>query len=151
MAEYGKEFWEEEAEETRRDLRSASLKLLVLFLSVLTVLGFLLWRSQAAIEFASSHIQGQTDRRYQLTGIVRDAATGKPVPWPLLHDEFDGRVYFQGSGKPDGTFAFATVTTAHKLVVTAFGFRPATVPVGRPWFTWLPAGSESLEVRLQRE
>jgi hypothetical protein len=115
------------------------------------VLGFLLWRSQAAIEFASAHIQGNAEAKYRVSGVVRNAVNGKPVPWPVIHDEFDGKVYFQGSGKFDGSFEFTTITAPHAVRVTAFGFRHGTVRVGKPWFTWLPAGSEKVDVRLMPE
>ena len=151
MEERGKEFWEEEAEQTRKDVRGATLRLVLIFVGVLLGLTFVLWRSHAAIEFASSRIQGQADARYRITGIVKNASTGAPIPWPSLQDELDGKVLFQGSGKVDGTFELNTVASAHGLGVSAFGYRGAVVQVGRPWFTWLPTGSEHVEVRLTPE
>lgn len=151
MEERGKEFWEEEADETRKDLRRATVRLVLIFVGILFGLGFVLWRSHAAIEFASSRIQGQTEARYHVKGIVKNARTGVAIPWPSLHDELDGKVLFQGSGKADGTFELSTVSSVHGLGVTAFGYRGAVVQVGRPWFTWLPTGSEYVEVRLTPE
>ncbi|MBI4904430.1 MAG: hypothetical protein HY820_12385 [Acidobacteria bacterium] len=151
MQDRGKEFWEEEQEETRRDVHNATLKLVAIFAAILLALGFMLWRSQEAIGFAASHISGQADSRYIVTGKVKSAKTGQPVPWPALHDEYDGKTYSDTTGKHDGTFVLSTIATAHHLRVSAFGYKPATVRIGKPWFTWLPSGSEKLEIVLQPE
>ncbi len=151
MQERGKEFWEEELEETRRDVRHASAKIVLILLGLLVAMGFVLWRSHEAIDFASSHIQGQADARYIVTGVVKSAKTDQPVPWPVLHDEYDGKTYANVTGKADGTFELSTIATAHNVHVSAFGHKTTVVRVGKPWFTWLPSGSEKVQVVLTPE
>src|SRR5215468_1798545 len=94
MEERSTEFWQEESEDTRRDLRRLAIRCAVIFGAMIAGLAFMIWRSHAAVELAASRIEGRAVARYRLFGVVRHAQTGQPIPWPVLTDEVDSNTSY---------------------------------------------------------
>lgn len=147
--DHGKEFWEEERAANRQDFLRFAFKWGGLMAGLIAIFLFVMWRSTSAVEFAATRIDETTPARYRVFGIVKNAATGQPVPWPVVLDDPQGRPpHFKGDGKFDGTFELRTIAEPHTVHVSAIGFRAATVRVGRAWYLWMPSGEERIEVTL---
>ncbi|MEV5872932.1 DHA2 family efflux MFS transporter permease subunit [Streptomyces sp. NPDC052101] len=81
-----------------------------------------------------------------LTGSVRDAADGHPLPGALLvATDVRGEVVARGSSAADGAFVLADlVPGGYTLVVNAPGHRPAALAVDV-----VPGAADSCEIRLE--
>ena len=91
MTDGPSEFWQEEAREGQRDLRRVVLRWAILFGILLAALAFVLWWTSSAVEFSASRVRQDTQATYRVAGAVRDAGTGKPIPWAHLSDDPAGR------------------------------------------------------------
>ncbi len=80
-----------------------------------------------------------------LSGAVRDAVTGEPLPAAeLTVTDAGGREVARGAAAPDGGFRFPVLPAGgYTLAVSAPGHRPATVPV-----EVADGGTPSCDVRL---
>lgn len=144
------EFWQQDVADTRQQLRKLAWRMGLLFVALLVILSLFLWRTTAAVEFASARMQGTAQAKYRVWGHVTDAKTGKPIPWPVLADQTDlPGPYFHSTGKPDGSFEHFTLSTPHSVRVTAYGYKPASIKIGRAWWLWTPSGEEQSNVTLQ--
>ncbi|WEO94429.1 DHA2 family efflux MFS transporter permease subunit [Streptomyces sp. FXJ1.172] len=81
-----------------------------------------------------------------LTGSVRDAADGQPVPGALLvATDVRGEVVSSGTSADDGAFTLTDlVPGGYTLVVNAAGHRPAALPVDVT-----PGATDPYEIRLE--
>ncbi|MFB7506716.1 MSCRAMM family protein, partial [Streptomyces broussonetiae] len=81
-----------------------------------------------------------------LTGSVRDAVDGQPVPGALLvATDVRGEVVSSGTSAADGAFTLTElVPGGYTLVVNAAGHRPAALPVDVT-----PGATEPYEIRLE--
>ncbi|MGW3177351.1 MFS transporter [Streptomyces sp. NPDC001153] len=81
-----------------------------------------------------------------LTGTVRDAVEGHPLPGALLvATDVRGEVVSSGTSAADGGFLLADlVPGSYTLVVNATGHRPAALPV-----EVTPGGTQACEIRLE--
>ncbi|MQY38719.1 putative multidrug resistance protein MdtD [Streptomyces sp. RB17] len=81
-----------------------------------------------------------------LTGTVRDAVEGQPVPGALLvATDVRGEVVSSGTSAADGAFELADlVPGSYTLVVNAPGHRPAALPV-----EVTPGAADVCEIRLE--
>jgi hypothetical protein len=50
-----------------------------------------------------------------------------------------------------GTFELWTVAEPHFLLISALGYQPKRVGIGRVWYLWLPTGEQQVNVALDRE
>ncbi|MGW1810737.1 MFS transporter [Streptomyces sp. NPDC002078] len=81
-----------------------------------------------------------------LTGTVREAVEGRPLPGALLvATDVRGEVVSSGTSAADGAFVLADlVPGGYTLVVNAPGHRPAALPVDVT-----PGGADVCEIRLE--
>jgi hypothetical protein len=146
------EFWEEQSAEDRRDLRRLIVRWSLIFILLLGGMFFAAWWSSSAIHFSTSRMDQTTGPAYRVTGVVRDVATGLPVPWAEIADDPSGRPpLFHATADRLGAYELLTVAELHNLQVRALGYRTETAQVGKAWYVWLPKGSERLDIKLQRE
>ena len=146
------EFWEEQSVEDQRDLRKQAVRWAILFVLLIAFLGFATWWASSAVHFSSSRVDRTTSASYRVTGIVRDAATGAPVPWAEIADDPGGHPpLFHASADRLGAFELVTIAEPHIIVITAPAYHPANVRVGRAWYIWMPKGTEQIAIRLLHE
>lgn len=146
------EFWEEQSADDQRDLRKQIVRWAILFALLIAGVVFAFWWAGSAVHFSASRVEQTTGPTYRVTGIVRDAATGQPVPWAEITDDPAGRPpFFHASADRFGAYELLTIAELHNVRVSALGYRPATFPVGKAWYVWLPRGSEKLDIKLQKE
>ena len=146
------EFWEEEGQDDRREMRKQVLRWSLLFLLLCGGVFFAIWWASAAVNFSSSRVQATTGPTYRINGIVRDAATGSPVPWAEITDAPSGRPpLFHTTADRFGAYELLTIAEPHHLFVAALGYRPANIRVGKAWYMWMPKGAEKVDIKLQKE
>lgn len=146
------EFWEEEALKQRAELRKHALRLSLAFAGLFVGAVFAVWWAASALHFSSSRVTQSTPPTYKVSGTVRDAASGAPIPWAEIADDPAGRPpLFRTIADRYGAFELLTIAEAHQIRVSAFGYKPTTLPVGKAWFRWMPSGSEHLDIILQPE
>jgi hypothetical protein len=146
------EFWRDEASEDRRALRKVALRWGLLFAAVLAGMVFALWWASEALHFSVSRVGQTTQATYKVTGIVRDAATGDPIPFASIEDDPEGRPpLFRTTADLYGGYTFMTIAEPHALSVSALGYKPAEPRVGKIWYKWFPYGSQRLNISLQPE
>jgi hypothetical protein len=134
--------------EARRHLIVYILCFGALFAAVASVF----WWSRTAVDFGAARVTGTNTATYRVFGVVRDAGSGRPVPWAKIQDDPEGMPpLFDADGGADGTYALATVPLEHQVVVSARGYRPRAFQIGRPWFQWWPKGEQRLDVELTPE
>lgn len=146
------EFWEEQSADDQRDLRKQIVRWSIIFAALISVAFFTLWRASSAVHFSASRVEQTTGPSYRVSGIVRDATTGKPIPWAEISDDPAGRPpFFHATADRFGSYELLTIAELHNVRISALGYRPATAAVGKPWYAWLPRGSEKLDIKLQKE
>lgn len=147
-----REFWEEEPEDERGIFRRHAARLSVIFLTLCALVAFAFWWSGSAVRFGASRLAGTTAATYRVVGIVTDATTGAPIPWATVQDDPSGRPpFFQTTSSVSGTFELWTVAEPHFLLISALGYQPKRVGIGRVWYLWLPTGEQQVNVALDRE
>lgn len=113
---------------------------------------FAIWWATSAVNFSASRVESSTGATYKISGRVRDAGNGAPVSWAEIADAPSGRPpLFHTTADRFGAYEFLTLAEPHNLIVSALGYRVATVRVGRAWYAWMPKGAEKLEIKLQKE
>lgn len=146
------EFWEEEVKDDRQEMRKQVLRWGLLFLLLCCGVFFAIWWASAAVQFSASRVDATTRPHYRITGIVRDARTGSPVPWAEIADAPSGRPpLFRATADRLGAYELVTIAEPHTVFVTALGYRPASFRVGKAWYAWMPKGGEKLDIRLEAE
>jgi hypothetical protein len=146
------EFWEEEAIEDRQDMRKQAIRWGFVFAFLIAGMVFAVWWSSSAVSFSSSRVDASTNPSYRVKGIVRDAATGAPIPWAEVSDDASARPpLFHSTADRFGGYELRTIAEPHAVVYTALGYLPATVHIGKAWYLWMPSGAENVDVRLNRE
>lgn len=145
-------FGEEEAADLRRRfLRQAIRSTLAFALLMFFVFLALTW-SGAAVRFGASRVGDRGTPTWKVAGTVRNAATNAPVAWARIDDDIAGQPpFFHAEADQSGEFELLTLSEAHRIVISAPGYRPAAARVGRVWFLWLPSGGERRDVALSPE
>jgi hypothetical protein len=143
-------------EEVARDLRTEYRKLAIRYViafAVLFALAYAVVRwSSSSVRFASARTGGRAVPTWVVSGVVRNAATHAPVPWASIGDDPAGLPpHSHTDADLHGAFELLTMAEPHVLRITAPGYRPATVHVGRTWFLWRPRGREQRDVELTPE
>jgi hypothetical protein len=145
-------FEEEQSRDLRRDYVRFTLRYAISFALAFAFICAAVWWSSRAVRFAGLRASDRGTPPSTITGAVRDAATRAPVAWAAVADDVAGQPpFFRADAGPDGSFELLTLAEPHRLRVTAPGYRPALVKVGRPWFAWRPSGAEQVDVELVRE
>lgn len=144
------EFWSEEDAEDRRELwRHAAGWVLSLAL-LLAGLVFALWWSASAVRFGSSRAEVTTPFEWKVSGAVRDAQSGAPVPWAKVEDDPAGHPPLaSATADHRGVFELPTIAEPHDVIVSAMGYRAKRFRVGRPWYLWMPRGAEQVAIDLE--
>jgi hypothetical protein len=152
MSDQPREFWQEEAERERGEMRRIVLRWLLVMFVFLAVLGFALWWSSSAVHFGASRVKQTTSATYRVFGTVRDSETGQPVPWAEVADEQSGRgPYFQTTAGLYGVYELVTLAEPHQVLIRAYGYKTAVRRVGKAWYLWMPSGQQQLDVALEPE
>ena len=113
---------------------------------------FAFWWSGSAVRFSADRASGGAMPAWRVSGTVRSAATGTPVPWAVVEDEPTGKApFYHTDANYSGAFELLTLAEPHRIRASAPGFHPASVAVGRQWFLWLPKGNEKRDIQLQPE
>jgi hypothetical protein len=142
-------FEEEEAAELRRQYVRHTLRLAAAFAAIFAFVYLAFWWSGSAVRFGVSRVGDRGVATWRVEGRVRDAATGKPIPWARVEDDPAGRPpYFRAEADQVGNFDLRTIPEPHQIRVSAPGYQAEAFPVGRVWFLWLPQGSERKELVL---
>jgi hypothetical protein len=151
-AEDDPDFWRTQRSEERLELRRQVVRWALMFSGILFALFLILWWAGAALRFSSSRVQGTTKPTYKVSGVLKDAATGKPIRDARVADDPDGRPpLFDTRTDERGRFELNTVADRHTIVVTAFGYKAKRMEIGKASLLWMPSGAESLEVGLEPE
>ncbi|MEO7653566.1 MAG: hypothetical protein ABIZ80_24165 [Bryobacteraceae bacterium] len=143
------DFWKEQQAEDRFDMRKQLLRWGLTFAILFGGVALAFWWSGSAIHFGASRVSGETVPTYEISGLVTDALTGTPIPWPEVADETSGRgPFFTAESQPTGRFRLLTLAEPHQVLITANGYQPRRAQVGNSWFFWWPKGSAQLDVQL---
>ena len=139
---------EDERVEARRLLFRWMIAFALLFLAVFGAL----WWSGAAVRFGADRVADRSVPTYRVWGVIRDAASGRPVPWARVEDDPAGTPpFFRTDADQNGAYSLLTLAEPHRLRVSVPGYRSATVNVGKRWFMWWPKGDEQYSIRLVAE
>src|SRR5262245_33108655 len=94
--------------------------------------------SGAAVRFGASRVADRGTPTWNIRGAVRNALTHQAIPWAAVDDDRAGQgPFFHADADRDGIFEFHTLAEPHRVVVSAPGYRPRSVNVGRVWFLWM--------------
>jgi hypothetical protein len=147
------EDWREEAETGELDsagvwLRPA-LRLTVVFALLFGGVLFAFWWAGSAVRFSAARAGDRSAPTWRVSGTVRDAVTHQPIPWALVEDDPAGQPpLFRAEADYTGIFELLTLAEPHRVRVSAPGYRPILLEIGRAWFVWMPRGSEKKIIDL---
>lgn len=145
-------FLSEQDAAERRDARRQLLKLAVAFALLFAAVFFAFWWSGSAVRFGAARVAATTAPTWQVSGTVRNARNGEPVPWARVEDDPAGRgPFYHAEADQHGAYSLLTLAEPHRVLVTAVGYRPAAIDVGRQWFVWMPEGAERRDIELMPE
>ncbi len=146
------DFLSEQSAAERVEARGQLLRLAAAFALLFAAVFFAFWWSGSAVRFGASRVAGALTPTWQVSGAVRNALTGEPVPWAHVEDDPAGQPpYYQADADQYGAYTLLTLAASHRLRVTAMGYQPASVTVGRQWFVWMPKGAERRDIELTPE
>jgi hypothetical protein len=143
-------------EEVSRDLWGQYRKLALRYLLAFAILfGFacvaVRW-SGSVVRFAAARTGGRAVPAWTVFGVVRNSLTHAPVPWAVVADDPAGPFpHLRADADLHGAFELLTFSEPHRLRITAPGYRPATIPIGRAWFLWRLRGREQRDLELSPE
>ena len=145
-------FDEEETADLRRAFLRQAIRLTLAFALLVAFVFLALSWSGAAVRFGASRVGDRGTPTWSVTGTVRDAVTHEPVPWARIEDDPAGPPpFFHTDADQGGGFELLTLSEQHRMIVSAPGYRPYKVHVGRVWFLWMPRGKERQDVALSPE
>lgn len=145
-------FLSEEISAERHEARRQLLRLAIAFGLLFAGVFFAFWWSGSAVRFGGARVTDTSVPTWQVSGTVRNARTGEHVPWARLEDETAGTApVYRAEADQHGAYTLLTLAEPHPVHVTAVGYRPAKINVGRQWFVWMPEGSERRDVELTPE
>jgi hypothetical protein len=109
----------------------------------------MIWWSSSALRSSNDRLAGKAVAGWQVTGTVRNSLNRLPIPWAHIEDDPRGLPPLHAADADlNGSYVFDTTPDKHNVIVSAPGYRPTRTQVGRPWYLWLPRGSETLNVVL---
>lgn len=145
-------FLSEQSSAERSEARRQLLRLAVAFALLFAAVFFAFWWSGSAVRFGAARVGDASVPTWQVAGVVRNALSGEAVPWARVEDDPAGNgPHFRADADQHGVYTLLTLAEPHRLRVTAVGYRPATIAVGRHWFLWMPEGVERRNVELTPE
>ena len=145
-------FLQEEIDDERSESRLLLIRWVAAFVLLFSFVFLAFWWSGSAIRFGAARVTASNAATYRVWGTVRDAHTGKPVPWAAVEDDPGGDApLFRADADAEGAYSLLTLAEAHRIRISAVGYRAVEVRIGKPWFVWWPRGSEQHDVRLSPE
>jgi hypothetical protein len=146
------DFLDEEIQAERSEARRLMIRITVGFAALFAFVFFAFWWSGSAIRFGAARLTAGNAPTYRVSGTVRDAKSGSPIPWAVVEDDPSGDPpYFRADADAAGVYELLTLAAPHKVRVSAVGYHPEVLGIGRPWFIWWPRGSEKHDIRLSPE
>jgi hypothetical protein len=101
------------------------------------------------VRFSAARAGDRSLPTWRVSGTVRDALTHQPIPWALVEDDPAGSPpFFRTDAGYAGDFLLITLAEAHRIRVSAPGYHPVSVDIGRAWFLWMPRGNEKKNIDL---
>jgi hypothetical protein len=132
-----REPWEE-AESSGMWMRPA-LRLAIVFALLFAGVFFAFWWAGSAVRFSAERAGARAFPTWQVSGTVRDTVTRQPIPWALVEDDPAGQLpFFHADADYRGGFNLVTLAEPHRIRVSAPGYRPVSLEIGRAWFIWMP-------------
>jgi hypothetical protein len=148
------EFWQEQRQLEREEMRRQAIRWLTLFLVFAIFLSTVLWWSSSVVHYGAARAAGTVEPTYELTGFITDATTGRPISWATLADAQDEDrkpPFFQTGTGGEGGYRLLTLPEPHDIIIAAAGYRPVRLNIGTVWYKWRPISNEILNIRLQPE
>ena len=82
------------------------LRLSLTFFLLFAGVFFAFWWSGSAIRFGASRVADTSQPTYRISGLVRDARTGQPIPWAAVEDDPAGQPpFFRTDADQHGNFS----------------------------------------------
>jgi hypothetical protein len=142
-------FLEEEIQTERSETRRLMVRMAAGFAALFAFVFFAFWWSGSAIRFGASRVTGSNTPTYRVWGTVRDAQSHQPIPWAAIEDDAAGSPpFFRTDADATGVYALLTLAAPHAVQISAVGYHPISVRIGKPWFIWWPRGEERIDVTL---
>jgi fatty acid desaturase len=139
----------EEAADLRRLFAHTALRFTAAFALLFGLVFFAFWWSGSAIRFGAARAADRAAPTWRISGTVRNALTGQPIPWATVEDDPAGRPpFFRADADYTGAYELLTLAEPHKVGVSAPGYVRTRIEVGRAWFLWMPSGTEKKDVEL---
>jgi hypothetical protein len=127
----------------------AALRLVIVFALLFGGVFFAFWWAGSAVRFSAARAGDRSLPTWQVSGTVRDALTHQPIPWAVVEDNPGGPPpFFRTDAGYGGDYELLTLAEPHRVRVSAPGYHPVTVDVGRAWFVWMPRGKEKKNIDL---
>jgi hypothetical protein len=141
--------WEGEQEGAGGRWSRAVLRLALIFALLFGFVFFAFWWAGSAVSFTAARAADRSAPTWLVEGVVRDAVARQPIPWAVIEDDPAGQPpFFRTDANIRGRFSLGTLAEPHRVRVSAPGYSPKSVPVGRAWFVWMPRGKESADIEL---
>ena|SRR6476659_6654793 len=143
------EDWDDEQDAAGGRWSRAVLRLAIIFALLFGFVFVAFWWAGSAISFTAARAAYRSVPTWQIDGVVRDAITRQPIPWAVIEDEPGGQPpLFHTDADVHGVFLLSTLAEPHRVLVSAPGYTPKAIPIGRVWFVWMPSGKERKEITL---
>ncbi len=140
----------EDAAESGDSWVRPALRLAIIFALLFAGVFFAFWWAGSAVRFSAARAADRTTPTWRISGTVRDALTHQPVPWALVEDDPAGPApFFRAEADYGGAFELVTLAEPHRIRVSAPGYHPESVSIGRAWFEWMPSGNEKKNIDLR--
>jgi hypothetical protein len=140
----------EDAAESGDSWVRPALRLAIIFALLFAGVFFAFWWAGSAVRFSAARAADRTVPTWRVSGTVRDAVTHQPIPWALVEDDPAGTPpFFRVDADYGGAFELVTLAEPHRIRVSAPGYHPEAVKIGRAWFEWMPRGNEKKNIDLQ--
>jgi len=142
-------FLDEERQQDRISLHRTLVRWALAFATIFGLAAMAFWWSGAAVRYSTARVQNRSNPTYEISGVVTDGRTHRPVAWAEISTDFQfGGAFFSTSTDLNGRYSLNTLPEPHQLVVKANGYQPAHLSVGKQWFSWTPRGSEQRDAEL---
>ena len=127
----------------------SALRLAIVFALLFGCVFFAFWWAGSAVRFSAERVAARSSPTWRVSGTVRDAVTRQPIPWAAVEDDPAGQPpFFHADADYHGVFELLTLAEPHRIRVSAPGYRPLSLDIGRAWFVWMPRGSEKKYIDL---
>jgi hypothetical protein len=138
-----------EATETGERWMRAALRLAIVFALLFGGVFFAFWWAGSAVRFSAARAGDRSSPTWRVWGTVRDGITHQPIPWALVEDDPAGPPpLFRTDAGYGGDFELVTLAEPHRIRVSAPGYYPLWLDIGRAWFVWMPRGNEKKSIDL---